>query len=132
VTVQYTKTTDTAGSGQWTPQGVPAHHYSTDEQVVGTWIDGSTIYEKTLVLNNVAFDSSGSYRIDLSALGIKNCFPDTFHSYYVFSTYVRMFNSIVQETNDDFTTNNYLYLNGGANRSIDTGYVTLRYTKSSS
>lgn len=51
-TIQYTKTTDTPGSGQWTPQGVPAHHYSTDEQVVGTWIDGSTIYEKTFELDN--------------------------------------------------------------------------------
>ena len=48
ITIQYTKTTDAAGSGTWTPQGVPAIHYSTGEQVVGTWIDGSTIYEKTL------------------------------------------------------------------------------------
>ncbi len=48
VTIQYTKSTDAAGSGTWTPQGVPAIHYSTGEQVVGTWIDGSTIYEKTL------------------------------------------------------------------------------------
>lgn len=48
LTLRYTKTTDQAGSGQWTPQGVPAVHYSTDEQVVGTWIDGSTIYEKGL------------------------------------------------------------------------------------
>lgn len=28
------------------------HNYSTDEQVVGTWIDGSTIYEKTFELDN--------------------------------------------------------------------------------
>ena len=48
LTMQYTKTTDTAGSGKWTPQGVPAIHYSTDEQVIGTWIDGSTLYEKTI------------------------------------------------------------------------------------
>ena len=47
-TLVYTKTTDTAGSGQWTPQGVPAHHYSETEQIVGTWIDGSTLYEKTV------------------------------------------------------------------------------------
>lgn len=47
ITLRYTKTTDTAGSGTWTPQGVPAVHYSTDEQVIGTWIDGSTLYEKT-------------------------------------------------------------------------------------
>lgn len=47
LTIQYTKTTDTAGSGIWTPSGVPAVHYSTDEQVVGTWTDGKTIYQKT-------------------------------------------------------------------------------------
>lgn len=47
VTIQYTKTTDQPGSGTWTPQGVPAVHYSTEEHVVGTWIDGSTLYEKS-------------------------------------------------------------------------------------
>ncbi len=45
VTIQYTKTTDVAGSGDWNTDGVPTVHYSTNEQVVGTWIDGSTIYE---------------------------------------------------------------------------------------
>lgn len=52
VTIRYTKTTDVAGSGTWTPQGVPAHHYSTDEQIVGTWIDGKPLYEKTIKFNN--------------------------------------------------------------------------------
>ena len=47
-TIQYTKTTDTAGSGIWNGQGGYAHHYSTSETVVGTWIDGKTLYEKTL------------------------------------------------------------------------------------
>lgn len=47
ITIRYTKTTDTAGSGQWTPPGVPAVHYSTDEHIIGTWVDGSTLYEKT-------------------------------------------------------------------------------------
>jgi hypothetical protein len=46
VTLYYTKSTDTAGSGHWTSAGV-AHHYSTSEQVVGTWIDGKPIYEIT-------------------------------------------------------------------------------------
>lgn len=50
VTIQYTKTTDNPGTGKWTTSGVPAHHYSTDEQVIGTWIDGSTLYEKTVQL----------------------------------------------------------------------------------
>ena len=47
ITLQYTKTTDTAGSGEWTPSGELAHHYSTNEQVIGTWIDGKPLYEKT-------------------------------------------------------------------------------------
>lgn len=47
LTIQYTKTTDTPGSGKYVPSGAPAVHYSTDEQIIGTWIDGSTLYEKT-------------------------------------------------------------------------------------
>lgn len=52
VTIYYTKTTDTAGSGVWTPSGIPAVHYSTEEHIVGTWIDGSTLYEKTIEVNS--------------------------------------------------------------------------------
>lgn len=48
VTIQYTKTTDVAGSGMYAALGVPAVHYSTNEHVIGTWIDGSTLYEKTV------------------------------------------------------------------------------------
>lgn len=47
VTLQYTKTTDTAGSGDWTPSGVLAVHYSTNEQVIGTWM-GEPLYQKTV------------------------------------------------------------------------------------
>lgn len=72
ITMQYTKTTDVAGSGTWTPQGVPAVHYSTDEQVVGTWIDGSTLYEKTLSFtapNSNAY-SSVSLGVDVDYISI--------------------------------------------------------------
>ena len=48
VTLQYTKTTDTAGSGKLTPTGFETHHYSTNEQIVGTWIDGKPLYEQVL------------------------------------------------------------------------------------
>lgn len=47
VTLQYTKTTDTAGSGNLTPSGAVAVHYSTNEQVIGTWVDGKPLYQKT-------------------------------------------------------------------------------------
>lgn len=66
-TIQYTKSTDSPGSGQWTPQGVPAHHYSTEEQIVGTWVDGSTVYEKTIFISGTV---AGTYQISIS--GIKD------------------------------------------------------------
>lgn len=49
VTLRYTKTTDVPGSGKWGTNGVPTHHYSTTEQVIGTWIDGKPLYEKILI-----------------------------------------------------------------------------------
>ena len=71
VTLRYTKSTDAAGSGTWTPQGVPAVHYSTDEQVIGTWIDGSTLYEKTYTGLNVEIINANTwYDTGLSATGI--------------------------------------------------------------
>lgn len=61
-TIQYTKTTDTAGSGDWTPSGARAVHYSTNEQVVGTWIDGKPLYQRTI--NYISSISAGVHNIE--------------------------------------------------------------------
>ena len=64
--MMYTKTTDTAGSGTWTTQGGYAHHYSTSEKVIGTWVDGKPIYEKVWVLNTAASLIPNTFLSDLS------------------------------------------------------------------
>lgn len=51
LTIRYTKTTDVAGSGSWTPQGVPAIHYTTEEQIIGTYFD-ETLYMKSIILES--------------------------------------------------------------------------------
>ena len=72
ITIQYTKTTDQPGSGKYAPSGIPAVHYSTDEQVVGTWIDGSTIYERTITGNvNLTTTSRTWYQL-ISATDVTN------------------------------------------------------------
>lgn len=73
MTIQYTKTTDTAGSGSYNTLGVPKVHYSTSEQVIGTWIDGSIIYQRTFEFSspvsvggswvNTTIDSTGIDKI---------------------------------------------------------------------
>lgn len=61
VTVQYTKTTDTAGSGQFAPTGAPTHHYSTSEQVIGTWVDGKPLYETSFPITSTTTFTSNSW-----------------------------------------------------------------------
>ena len=75
ITIQYTKTTDAPGSGKWAPSGVPAVHYSTSEQVVGTWADGSTLYEKTVYFNDsdLISESNGAY-LSINIPNIKNAY----------------------------------------------------------
>ena len=67
--IYYTKTTDTAGSGTWNAQGATAHHYSTSEKVVGTWIDGKPLYEKTVDCG--AFHSTGSKQVNHNISNLK-------------------------------------------------------------
>lgn len=120
-TVQYTKSTDTAGSGQWTPQGVPAVHYSTDEQVVGTWTDGNTLYEKTFVFSE----------------GV-TC---TYNNWYVTDIDVDFTKIIHSEGTSDGTanvsliaaktSNNKLQIMNLRNATVAVYSVTLRYIKSS-
>lgn len=46
ITLLYTKSTDTAGSGTWTTQGGYAHHYDNVEKVIGTFF-GKPLYERS-------------------------------------------------------------------------------------
>lgn len=58
VTIQYTKTTDTPGSGKWASNGALAKHYSLQEQVIGTWIDGKPLYERVIYLNDLQINQN--------------------------------------------------------------------------
>ena len=71
ITIQYTKTTDTAGSGNWNTDGIPMVHYSTTEQVVGTWIDGKTIYQSIITGLSIGQNRGASYDITWNNHGIE-------------------------------------------------------------
>lgn len=50
--------------------GSSGHNYSTTEQVIGTWIDGKPLYEKTFVQQL----SGTTGTIDISALNVSEAF----------------------------------------------------------
>ena len=133
-TAQYTKTTDTPGSGIWTPSGVPACHYNTAEQVIGTWIDGSTVYEKTFTqdLTNTAMNTLLDVA-DVSSLNIDKICSIVGHAYVSNASMTRWLSQGA----------NLIYQYNVATKKINvvqtqaaglnlTAYVTVGYTKSSS
>ena len=130
---EYTKTTDVAGSGTWTPQGVPAVHYSTDEQVVGTWIDGSTLYQKTLV-----FQAPSTRDYTQQSLGVSIDYATVVDSAVIKNGQIGIFNGDYDGSpaNDEWQgfinkTNSSFDYRVGANYLNANCYLTIRYTKSS-
>lgn len=133
VVVQYTKTTDTAGSGKYTTLGTPTVHYSTDEQVIGMWIDGKTLYQKTIDVaplpnNTDKRVAHGISNLDkfISAVGYAispnvNSIPLPFVNATSASAQV----GIITDTSD-------VIIRARDDRSSYTdAYVTLQYTKTS-
>lgn len=134
IVLRYTKTTDVAGSGTWTPQGVPSHHYSTNEQVVGTWVDGSTLYEKTINFGAlpdstekpVAHSISNVDKIwvyDGFVFTSSNTFYGLVHTTGNSQTMQYAWDTNVDRTNVTIATY--------SDRSTLLAYVTIRYTKTS-
>ncbi len=125
VTIQYTKTTDTAGSGSWTPQGVPAVHYSTDEQVIGTYL-GETLYKKTWVLENEITLPSNTWTAIPPI-------PKTLFSKITNCEVINNAGSYVGfiQTAFDSAASDYLRLMNVRNANVDVKEITLNYTKSS-
>lgn len=121
ITILYTKTTDTAGSGSWTPSGVPAHHYSTDEQVVGTWIDGSTVYERTIATNITVLMSRTTITSIMDFSNIKQIISCT--GFYTGSGGEGVFPLNV------YRANGAVIARSSEDATLD--HITFRYTKSS-
>ena len=124
ITLQYTKIADIPGSGSWTPQGVPAIHYSFDEHVIGTWVDESTVYEHTYDLNsNVDISPSSWYATTIDSTNIANILTaygtSTTGSFYHLNAY----------PNPSTNKINLQACRSSANASVR--YLVLRYTKSS-
>lgn len=106
------------------------HNYSTDEQVVGTWIDGKTLYEKTVIITNASKDAS----YDLGITDFDTCFVcnGSFGSGiipYLHGTYPD--NSIGGFLDDTGSSLAWAFRSGSQVPATINGFITVRYTKSS-
>ena len=109
--------------------GNDLHEYSTEEKVVGKWIDGKPIYEK--VINSGYLLNSGTISIDVSSLNI-----DSFIQLrgMTFTDDKTQFRPITLGTSDnnairiDFTNNNIRIITWN-NWSAYNSFIVIQYTK---
>lgn len=141
--IEYTKTTDQPGSGIWTPQGVPAIHYSENEVVVGTWINGKTLYGRTFVNENLSKAVVSSYDVytigtfDINAemaFFITGALYETNDQRYFTLPYERSYSSTQKVYQELYTdASGKLYILASSIRSsgfnFSKAYITAYYTK---
>lgn len=128
VTALYTKTTDVAGSGSWTPSGVPSVHYSTNETVVGTWIDGKPVYERLIDLNGFSINRDNWYSLNIpaSTYNIKS-FVEHGSLYQDYNGFIQVFPCAV-----GIMSNTYIGVDvkwDGSTTSRAFKYLRIQYTK---
>lgn len=127
ITIQYTKTTDVAGGGKYTTYGGLTHHYSENEQVIGTWKDGKPLYEKT-----ITFTASPAGYVDVSNLHVSKMISC---AGFVTQTNGNIVNLPYGAGNSDFaipyynTTNGRLYCSYSGSYNVAEWTVILQYTK---
>lgn len=129
-TIQYTKTTDVAGSGDYNTYGVPTVHYSTSEQVIGTWITGKPLYERTFSLgalpnNAIKTVAHGIANVDL--IFIADSF---FQTGAGVSSYLNFTNDSTAGQIEIIVDRTNFEIWAGSDRTSWNGYATVRYTKS--
>ena len=108
--------------------GSDAHSYSTTEQAVGLWVDGSTVYEKTIYISSVSLTQDAKQTIESSFVG-NNILSV---SGYNLSTNGTSYYSIPDGRLRVFIESGDLKLqsiNGGTWNGE--AYITIRYTKAS-
>jgi hypothetical protein len=108
---------------------------STDEKVIGQWVDGKPIYRKTFILDTLLPDTNTSkaFPHDIDNFGKLiniNCIVDNYSWQFDFNNYT---------WEENGTTNNvkvwvditdvYIIYSGQYNLGDVNGYITLEYTK---
>lgn len=105
--------------------GTAQHNYSLSEQVVGTWLDGSTIYEKTFDLGqnvSISYSSWTTTTAQLDELGGIVSAEGATETLGTFTPFIATYT----------TQNNHIYLQLQTPRNSTAStvrFLTLRYTK---
>lgn len=109
-----------------------SHTYSTTEQEVGEWIDGSAVYEKVIDLGTLPNATTKNVAHGISNLGliISGEFIATDgNGQYIFMPHAVANQSYINYQVSIYATDTNIVIEVGSNRSAYSGFAILRYTK---
>lgn len=124
IAVQYTKTTDAANSFNYADE----NDYSTSEKIVGTWIDGSKVYQKTINVGNFPNATTKNVAHGISNLSLVIDLKASMSS-NIMMPYTPPKNSTNDWNAQISATSTNLVITTAADWSTRAGYITLKYTK---
>ena len=108
-------------------------NYSTTEKVIGTWIDGSSIYQKTISLGNLPNNTTSCTATGITGLkNVINIYGIAIKSEYTLTLPYRGGPGASTDGVDVYyqSSNNSICLQTAADKSsYNTSYVTVVYTK---
>lgn len=112
----------------------PENDYSTDEKVIGTWIDGATVYQRTLSIPQSVnlTNSLTNVSLNVTVPNIKDFIDYKMHQYNGTNHYNPPFFRInYDNSNSELVVSDILYW-GSNNFTIQAGTkITVKYTKTS-
>lgn len=110
-------------------QGVEANNFSTDEKVIGTWIDGKPLYQKTIDLGIISSKeySIGAGTID-KVISIDGCICNTNNGTEYFVQLPKNNDNIYFKYKGDGDTL-VAVAEGSWSSYYEHAYITLKYTK---
>lgn len=113
----YTKTTDTATTSKVPFE--PLHEYSTEEKLVGYWIDGKPVYQKTWNNLNLKLSNDSWTDTTITTNGISKLIDAIGHSSN---------GTVITSINCEMD-GNYININNTSQTTLYTDSLTLQYTK---
>lgn len=120
-TIRYTKTTDVAGSGNWNTNGVPTVHYSTNEEVIGTYL-GKPLYQIMLPITQALNVTANTW--------IKTEYSQTVEESLVTIKMTNNSGAVIEALSGGFVDSKIAINSPRAfNMGANTGYYILQYTK---
>jgi len=108
------------------------HNYSTTEQTVGTWIDGSTVYEKVIDLGALPNNTTKNVAHGIANLGLvvnADFLANDTTGQYIQMPFTVARSNYVNYQVSVYLTDTNIVVETGSDRSTYSGFAILRYTK---